>query len=412
MRHFYFPKRLWLALLLLSVAVGGTHAQWKIVAPHAVKVKRDQGVMTFNRGVVWIADDSDLFMSTDSGTSWSDRGPLPSGNNYDPKNPFDIAFMSPAVGVLATFEGEWITHDAGTSWQPLTTSPRDIISTCFLNNVNSIALAREYEFDHSGKASGSVTIDGGTTWREMPGQNCGFCVRYKNGIIYEFGGDSTGAHIISSSDFGLTWQQSKAGIDWDSFSFAIDSCDPNRIYLSHEDVVAPTDQFSKIFLTTNRGDTWQTIVSHPLPFFSGSIAEGNSAVYCQTTASGVFRSVDKGMTWTSIGGPSMLWDTRLIAAINDNILIGVDSGGNVWRTYNSGGDSIASSQNYFATTLLTPSQPVILNQTSCTPADTSISLAIGVWKSNWSAGLALACGSLRISDCGFAERTTRLEYDR
>ncbi|MFI5202258.1 MAG: T9SS type A sorting domain-containing protein, partial [Candidatus Kapaibacterium sp.] len=215
------------------------------------------------------------------------------------------------------------------------------------------------------------------TWKNTPGQYP-MSVRYKNGIIYGFDGDSaTGGHIITSSDFGLTWQQSKAGIDFDSWSFAIDSCDPNRIYLSHENAVTQTDPFSKIFLSTDRGDTWQTIVSHPEPFFCGSVAEGNSAIYCQTVAQGVFRSTDRGMTWRSIRGPSVTFDTRLIAAINDNILLAVDNNGNVWRTYNSGGDSVIAPQSLPAKTLFIPSQPSILNQSLCnTPVDTSIPLDI------------------------------------
>jgi hypothetical protein len=57
----------------------------------------------------------------------------------------------------------------------------------------------------------------------------------------------------------------------------------------------------------------------------------------------VYRSTDQGSNWKSIGGPSVLQDSRDIVAINDNVVFAIDSNGTVWVTLNSGGDSIRSS---------------------------------------------------------------------
>jgi photosystem II stability/assembly factor-like uncharacterized protein len=372
----YSRKWIWLALLLSTVAADGARSQWRIVATGLIPAGGNYGAICYHDGIVWLSAQS-LFMSIDSGLTWTSKS-LPQTVTQD------IDFESPTEGVF-TCGGTWTTSDAGTSWKQITQT--GATSACFLNNANAIALA-------GGTTPLGVTTDGGNTWRDMPPQVFQFCIKYKAGTIYEFGGDSSGAFIFSSTDFGITWKQGKTGIDWDSYSFAVDSCDPNRIYLSHEDVVAPTDQYSKIFLSTDRGDTWQTIISHPLPFFCGSVAEGNSAIYCQSVAQGVFRSTDRGMTWRSIGGPSTEIDTRLIAAINDNILLAVDNNGNVWRTDNSGGDSIALPQFSASNALIIPSQPVTISQIVCaTPADTSIHLNIvgcgtptGILDSLWLTG--------------------------
>jgi hypothetical protein len=318
--RFCSPKRLWLALLLLSVAAGGARGQWTMVAPNLAKVNNYNGdAMCYRDGIVWIVADA-LYMSTDTGITWISKK-LPKAKFY-----YDIQFYNQTQGILTSDTLTWITSDAGTSWQQL--SQTAATSVCFLNGVNDFTFG------------GGVTTDGGLSWSGSP-QSGAYCVKYKNGTIYDFAASTFFfGSIITSTDFGSTWQQGNTGIDVDSWSLAIDSCDVNRIYLSHEDMAIATDQFSKIFLTTDRGDTWQTMVSQPRPFFSGSVAEGNFAIYCQTTSNGVFRSTDKGMTWSTIGGPSVGVDSRLIAALSDDLLLAVDSDGNVWRTDNSGGDSI------------------------------------------------------------------------
>ncbi len=381
-------------MLLLLVAAGGAWGQWRIVTPNLTPVTTYFGAMCFRDGVIWIANDA-LYMSTDTGLTWIKK-PLPD-------QPFDIDFYNSLNGVLPGINDAWITRDGGSSWQVL--SSQSSASACFLNGPNRIAVA-----ERSGGFIG-VTTDGGSTWsNNLPSQINTFCVRYRNGTIYECGGTpASGSFIHSSNDFGQTWQQSTSSFDEDSYCFAVDSCDPNRIYVAHEDAAVKTDQFAKIYLTTDRGTTWQAMVSQPEPFFTGSIAEGTSAIYCQSVSNGVFRSTDQGVTWGTIGGPSVTFDTRLIAAINDNIVLAVDNAGNVWRTDNSGGDSIASAQSSSVSALVIPSQSSVLNQTVCsTPVDTFIPFALvgcgtptGTLDSQWLTGST----AFQIADARTAPRT-------
>ncbi len=243
--RFFSPKRLWLALVLLSVATAGARGQWKIVAPNLTQVANGKGAMSFNSGMLWIAA-SDLFISTDSGKTWTSKS-LPFPNLYY----YDIEFMNATEGVLSSNDETWTTSDGGTTWQILT--PTGANSACFLNSDKAIAIA-----DHDNSLG--ITTDGGNTWENFPPQQVQNCVRYKNGRVYEFGGGPAGGFMVTSTDFGLTWQQGNTGIEFDSFSFAIHSCDPNRIYLSHEDAEHQTDQFSKRYIITDTGDIWQNNV--------------------------------------------------------------------------------------------------------------------------------------------------------
>ncbi len=130
----------------------------------------------------------------------------------------------------------------------------------------------------------------------------------------------------------------------DSFSLAVDSCDSRRIYMVHEDYYW-NRLSSEIFTTQDGGISWRARVAFPVPYFCGSIALGPKAIYCPTTARGITRSTDLGNSWKEIGGPSEGLggiDSRFITALNDNIVLAVDSEGSIWRTFNSGGDPLPS----------------------------------------------------------------------
>ena len=370
-------------VLLLTVSMSAS-GQWRIVAPNLTSVSTYHGGICVRNGIVWMASGA-LYKSTDSGVTWT-RKSLP-------EDPFDLDFYDSLHGIFPGTYNAWVTSDGGTTWQVLLSAPS--ASACFLNSPNAMAVAERLG------AYIAVTTDNGNSWaNNLPAQENTFCVRYTNGIIYEDGGTPPGGSFLhTSTDFGQSWQRSVSGYDEESYCFAIDSCEPSRIYIAHEDEVHKTDSNSKIFLTTDAGITWQTKFSHHEPFFSGSIAEGRSAVYCQTSSNGVFRSTDQGETWTSIGGPSVTFDTRLVAAISDNIILALDDAGNVWRTDNSGGDSVPES--FTSETIV--ARPLTARQNLCgVPVDTQIKLSIpgcrahqGILDSAWVSGRGFQISDLR-----------------
>ena len=325
-----------LATLVLSLLVqaGGIRAQWKIVAPHLIKPPAIEwkGAMCFRDGITWIARD-ELYRSSDSGLTWTrvlDLAPLKSGHVED------IDFFDKTNGVIVDSGGSYITNDGGLTWAKFGEPSH---SACFGSTVKSIAIGS------------TITSDGGVTRFTGPVSNTWVqCVRpgKKDAFVFS-GGITFFAPLYQSLNAGLNWKAASASIDEDSWSFAIDSCDNNRIYMSNENVARPTDDYSKILLTTDLGTSWKTVSSFPRDFFAGSVAESRRAIYCPSLKQGVFRSIDKGNSWTNIGGPNSSPDTRLIAVIDDNIVIMVDSGGNVWRTINSGGHPVTLGPTGFLT---------------------------------------------------------------
>ena len=359
--------------MLLAIAGGETRAQWRITVPMLVPVDGGGSAICFNGGILWIVGNQQLFRSVDSGITWSVAGAFPGFL-------VDVDFIDSLHGVIATQSDTYLTSDGGVTHKSLGFVSN---SACFGQDTLTIGAAQVF-----GTNTGflSVTSDGGNTW-QTNSRGLPLCVRrLTNGGLMFFSDVKPNGFLTWTLDKGATWAGGGTGIDWDSYSFAQDSCDHNRIYLSHEDVGAVvaktyTDKFSKIFLTTDMGNTWQTIVSNPEPFFSGSIAAGRQAIYCPTVASGIYRSLDRGMTWSSIGGPNIAFDTRLIAAINDNIIIALDTEGNIWRTDNSGGDSVLlqpglgtlqlSTHSLFTTTSLTCGdsdvEPITMQGFGCIP---------------------------------------------
>ncbi len=297
-------KSILLLILFLAIASGEARAQWKITVPNLVPSNFPGHAMCFCDGILWIAADS-LYKSLDSGLTWSVVNTMPGGTI--PGGSLDVDFIDTSHGVIASGSSStYLTSDGGLT---LTTFGFPSRSACFGKDTLTIGVANE-DF-----GTFAITSDGGKTWANYPSTDP-YCVRRSPGTsamagdLLFFWGASPGAYLSWTSDQGTTWNVGTTGIDWDSYSFAPDSCDENRIYLSHDNVSAVAsgrfkDSLSKIILTTDLGNTWQTVMSNPEPFFAGSIVTSREAVYCPTIANGIFRSTDRGMTWVSIGGPNI-----------------------------------------------------------------------------------------------------------
>ncbi len=314
-------------LLCLLLPASGLLAQWSVVAPHLLRTTSLdwKGAMCFRDGIIWLARDV-LYRSADSGITWNrvlDLSTLKSGNVED------IDFFDRTTGVIVDSGGSFITKDGGATWKRIR-STEAAHSACFGNSAAAIAVGS------------AVSTDGGANWYSGPITNTWVqCVRPDHdGSFVFFGGSGFFANFFQTTNGGVTWSTSTSTADEDSWSFAIDSCDGRRIYMSNENVARPTDDFSKLLVTSNFGSSWTTTASFPRDFFAGSIAESRRVLYCPTVKQGVFRSIDRGITWASIGGPNASPDTRLIAAITDNIVVVVDTGGTLWRTANSGGSPL------------------------------------------------------------------------
>ncbi|HWF43152.1 MAG TPA: T9SS type A sorting domain-containing protein [Candidatus Kapabacteria bacterium] len=329
------------------VLIGVTHvqsvrAQWGIVASHLLPpLSNSGGAIAYQSGVLWVGG-IELWSSTNLGQTWQHISSLPTCTIRD------IYFYDRLNGLVGTEEGNvYLTRDGGTTWTSILTG---------LNFWNVRFNGSAQIIHAAGKDDGKfyTSTDAGGSWRSVSfSAQSGRFALSRNGSIYLFSSDvfnaSTRAWINVSSDYGVTWSANSAYVDGDSYTIAVDSCDANRWYITNEDYVSTNDNRSQIFVTSDGGASWQPTDSHNVPYYSGSFSSTSRVLYAGTTddraatftvSREVRRSVDKGVTWQDIGGPSVGWDSRAICAVNDNTVFALDTIGNIWMTRNSGGNPI------------------------------------------------------------------------
>ncbi len=326
------------AFILLSIIVlsGGQSAvaQWKIIAPGLTSPSggSNGGIIVHHGTTLWACFDG-AWISNDLGKTWSLRNPLPSRKSgvID-----DISILDDLTQVVTSGSLMFITHNQGFSWQDISPPGASGVLTgvAFAGSDRNIIAS-----ENDGKIF--VSTDGGLQWTSKQLDICVFSVRAGNGgTAYAAAGNTTGSgRLYETTDAGLSWHLTPGGYDWDSYSFERDPCDTNTFYIANEEILGEVDQMSSIFVSHDKGVSWQSHSPFSLPHYCGSIAVAPGALFAQTY-SGVERSTDQGATWKDIGGPANSLDTRMVTAIDGNTAFSIDEQGNLWATFNSGGDSL------------------------------------------------------------------------
>jgi len=327
-------------LVVLAVVLyrADAFAQWQQIAHHLYN-PTPSGAVCYKDGLIWIGNDQ-FFMSSDTGKTWTNF-PLP-----DPAMNgivYDLKFFDRSTGIAALPGGTYRTTDQGVTWTLIKFGIPYGVS--FGTTSQIIATAEDAPFGFN------ISVDGGATWKHQQFGQVGLKIMgLKNGSFVGYSGTPAqprflnsphGGYLYVTSDYGVSWIKRKGNNpNFDCWDFDIDSCDLGRIYLGDANDAGGADSLSNIYVSNDSGDTWVVREPQLSPFFTGALAVSRHAVYAQSRAKGIYRSKDYGVTWQSIGGPHTDPNTRMISAINDNLLIATDDNGSVYRTNNSGGDSI------------------------------------------------------------------------
>ena len=333
--------------VILLVTTSSVGAQWTKIARHLFDAQPG-GCITFCDGLLWIANDN-IYLSADTGRTWTVFSlPDPAMNGVA----YDIQFYDRSTGIAAFPGGTYITTDQGVTWNLLKAGTP--FSVAFGTTSQIIGTAEEYQ------QGVNISTDGGQTWNfsQLKGAENFKILGLKDGSFDVFcstpaspGFTLLGGYMYNTTDNGLTWKKRLGQTDFDCYDFCTDSCDPNLIFIPEVNSPINRDDSSNVLMSSDGGDTWNSTFKHIAYYFAGGIAESKSAVYAQTFMTtdpstgfpinnGILRTTNKGLSWKNIAGPSNDQHTRFISAINDNIVFAADIFGNVWRTTNSGGDSI------------------------------------------------------------------------
>lgn len=317
----------------------GALAQWTNISTGKITpAARQNGLgscMAYNSGKFWYAWDYQLWMTNDFGATWTAKnGNLPNSVIID------MDFIDANNGVLVNSIGVYVTANGGTTW----TQKHTLGALNYPTAVKFVRNAQQIVATYQNQPV-VYTGNGGTTWQTITpaaGNNIYNNVQTRrDGEIYVLvstPGNSKVTRIARSINNGATWTFTSTGLDYDCWTFGIDSCSRDVYTVVNEATYASGDGFAEIFVSKDRGVTWleQILNTNKFTYTGGiSVAKGG-VTFVQRMRGGILRTNDDGVNWVPIGGPNTLHETRTICAITKDTIFAADSNGNVWLTTNSG----------------------------------------------------------------------------
>ena len=238
--------------------------------------------------------------------------------------------------------GEWfsasqlfVSDDSGNSWS-------QVNSNSFPSDVRDMVSLGNYLFVGSGIGlfrSG----DHGLTWVEIATGYSG-TENYINHLAVSdttlFAAGTT-AGLIRSTNYGNTWEVTNTGLD-DTFLYSLAA--------NNSVIMAGTgDNLMGVYRSTDNGDTWQQVLNNMQYYLDGSYYDGyapvitsltfNGAdVYAGTSESnGIWKTSDYGNTWVLTGIEATGFATvNALFALNGEVYAGSQGGGGVIKSTNDG----------------------------------------------------------------------------
>jgi len=243
------------------------------------------------------------------------------------------------------------------------------------------------------------SLDGGNTWHTTTIDLSAMTLtRASDGMLYIVSNIQKPGVVYSSADSGATWREQAGLVGQDCWSIVANNCDPAKLYVTTENFNG-NPWVSCLWASTDRGATWTSGFSDPREV-AGSVATFGNAAIAGTITQGMLRSTDDGVSWqTSSGGANGAEDNRGICMVNENIAFALDRQGNIWGTFNGGGDSIpvtiSGSLTTTAPTLFQGdtlfcdrfSRSVFFNRSGCAPPSVSRCSIVGADSASYQMGI-------------------------
>ncbi|MBN2537986.1 hypothetical protein JXB37_06915 [candidate division WOR-3 bacterium] len=120
-------------------------------------------------------------------------------------------------------------------------------------------------------------------------------------IIFYTGNVYSGAYYLAvchTTDGGATWPRDTLTLGTRGWAIAFDPADSNRVYVGGDSAYS----YPALLVTTDLGETWtQSRTGLAGAVYALATVPGNPQVIFAGTTSGVYKSTDRGATWTSTG---------------------------------------------------------------------------------------------------------------
>jgi len=213
---------------------------------------------------------SGIFRSSDNGDTWQE---LPS-----PIDTGDKIFVSDNAIIVASDNFIWRSTNDGNSW--------DVVEEFALTGIHSFARAGTTLF--AAETSGiDTSTDNGASWNFTPFQNSVSSFSSDGSTIYLGSSDK----VFKSTDEGTTWIDVSTSLGKGVIA---------ALLFDGTSLLAGTpDDAAGIYRSTNGGSSWVPVATG-LPVASNvrSLISFGDSIFAGTQGDGIYRSSDRGDTWT------------------------------------------------------------------------------------------------------------------
>ncbi|MCB0713580.1 MAG: T9SS type A sorting domain-containing protein [Ignavibacteriae bacterium] len=322
---------LFFAALLYSTTAAGQSISWQRVA---------QITLTDFEVQILATPDGDLYTTPDFFTNTSLHS-TDVGKTWE-TNPFKVrsaASTPDGKTLLGTNKGIFQANIKG--WLQLSTDVQN-------DSIDNIIIHSAGEWFVRSGLTIYTSTDGGKTWNESGGLDFleqypyvnvrGFDITPSGTLVASIDivpsgesivNDSTG--IYRSVDGGKTWTLTPFNVkNITDGGFMV----PRLFHISGDGTIFTGIQTlqgqGQLYRSTDDGDSWVSTSLHDVPVSMAHTPDGT--LFASAANSGVYRSLDRGKTWTPVN--SGLFEVRVfpLAMQQDGYLIVVDVFGNVSRT--------------------------------------------------------------------------------
>lgn len=174
------------------------------------------------------------------------------------------------------------------------------------------------------------SVDGGITWSAVNTGLTDLRVSY-------LAMDASGPQTVYAATFGGQFKSEDGGATWHGIQGNVLAADPNRSGVVYGAVGSNLNSGS-IQKSIDGGVTWTSILPYTAAIFNFAIDPGNSDVlYVPTIGHGAFKSTDGGQNWSPISAltPAAIWTIVLDPATSQVLYAGTNEDG-VWRSTDAG----------------------------------------------------------------------------
>lgn len=245
-----------------------------------------------NAGLI-LAASSSVFASTDKGVTWREI----TRPEFDDRDSFyDMEFdpTDPKILYAVSYRnGVFKSTDTGQSWvkknQGLTIEP--VMPCCDIPQIEVSPTDGKTVYVLLSSRKGYKSVDGGETWQYLPGFTLGdqenmLAIDPGNPLVLYAGGWNG---LFKSQNGGQTWTKLACGCA--PWGLAIDARDTQTLYMAQP----------KPMKSTDGGLTWKEMDVDP----NGAVGvavhpKKTNLVFIGGHGQGLFRSTNRGMTWTQV----------------------------------------------------------------------------------------------------------------